>query len=46
MALFVFSNDTTGEKDFEEVYTKNEALDMNRFEKIGIIKKRTQLRSI
>ena len=30
--------DTTGEKDFEEFYTKNEILDMNRFENLGVIK--------
>lgn len=32
------SSDTTGEKDFEEFYTSNEVLDMNRFENLGIIK--------
>jgi FlaA1/EpsC-like NDP-sugar epimerase len=32
------SSDTTGEKDFEEFFTDNERLDMDRFEKIGIIK--------
>lgn len=31
-------SDTTGEKDFEEFYTDNETLDMNRFENLGIIK--------
>ncbi|NDP28023.1 MAG: UDP-N-acetylglucosamine 4,6-dehydratase [Flavobacterium sp.] len=31
-------SDTTGEKDFEEFYTDNEILDMNRFENLGIIK--------
>ena len=35
----LFTNsDTTGEKDFEEFYTENEVLDMNRFENLGIIK--------
>lgn len=35
----LFSNsDTTGEKDFEEFYTHNETLDMNRFSNFGIIK--------
>lgn len=34
---FTDSN-TTGEKDFEEFYTQDEALDMSRFENIGIIK--------
>ena len=32
------SSDTTGEKDFEEFYTHDEVLDMNRFENFGIIK--------
>jgi len=32
------SSDTTGEKDFEEFFTENETLDMNRFENLGIIK--------
>jgi len=32
------SSDTTGEKDFEEFYTDNEILDMNKFQNIGIIK--------
>jgi FlaA1/EpsC-like NDP-sugar epimerase len=32
------SSDTTGEKDFEEFFTDNETLDMERFENIGIIK--------
>lgn len=31
-------SDTTGEKDFEEFYTSNEILDMNRFQNLGIIK--------
>lgn len=35
----LFTNsDTTGEKDFEEFYTENEILDMNRFHNLGIIK--------
>lgn len=35
----LFTNsDTTGEKDFEEFYTIDEILDMNRFENLGIIK--------
>jgi len=32
------SSDTTGEKDFEEFFTENETLDMNRFKNLGIIK--------
>ena len=31
-------SDTTGEKDFEEFFTENEVLDMDRFHNIGIIK--------
>lgn len=32
------SSDTTGEKDFEEFFTNNETLDMERFENLGVIK--------
>ncbi len=35
--LFTVS-DTTGEKDFEEFFTENEVLDMDKFENLGIIK--------
>ena len=31
-------SDTTGEKDFEEFYTGNETLDLNRYNSLGIIK--------
>ena len=31
-------SDTTGEKDFEEFFTDNETLDLNRFQNLGIIK--------
>jgi FlaA1/EpsC-like NDP-sugar epimerase len=31
-------SDTTGEKDFEEFFTDNEILDMERFQNLGIIK--------
>lgn len=31
-------SDTTGEKDFEEFFTENETLDMQRFNNLGIIK--------
>ena len=31
-------SDTTGEKDFEEFYTENEILDMDRFHSLGVIK--------
>ncbi len=32
------ASDTTGEKDFEEFFTDNELLDMDRFQNLGIIK--------
>jgi len=32
------TSDTTGEKDFEEFFTDNEVLDMERFENLGVIK--------
>jgi FlaA1/EpsC-like NDP-sugar epimerase len=35
---YFFQSDTTGEKDFEEFYTEAEALDMDRFENLGVIK--------
>ncbi len=31
-------SDTTGEKDFEEFFTANEKLDMDRFQNLGVIK--------
>jgi FlaA1/EpsC-like NDP-sugar epimerase len=31
-------SDTTGEKDFEEFFTKSEVLDMERFKNLGIVK--------
>ena len=35
---YFFRSDTTGEKDFEEFFTVNEDLDMERFEAVGVIK--------
>jgi FlaA1/EpsC-like NDP-sugar epimerase len=35
---YFFNSDTTGEKDFEEFFTDNEDLDMQRFETVGVIK--------
>ena len=35
---FFFKSDTTGEKDFEEFFTDDEDLDIERFETIGVIK--------
>lgn len=34
---FFMESDTTGEKDYEEFYMAGEALDMNRFESIGVV---------
>ena len=31
-------SDTTGEKDFEEFFTENEVIDLDRFENLGIVK--------
>ena len=36
--VYFFASDTTGEKDFEEFYTGDEDLDMERFETIGVIR--------
>ncbi|MDB9806297.1 UDP-N-acetylglucosamine 4,6-dehydratase [Amylibacter sp.] len=35
---YFFKSDTTGEKDFEEFFTDNEDLDMERFKTVGVIK--------
>jgi len=35
---YFFNSDTTGEKDFEEFYTDNEVLDMERFRNLGVVK--------
>ena len=35
---YFFNSDTTGEKDFEEFFTDNEDLEMERFETVGVIK--------
>ncbi len=36
--VYFFDSDTTGEKDFEEFYTTQEQLDLERFKDIGIVK--------
>jgi len=36
------ASDTTGEKDFEEFFTDNETLDLNRFQNLGIIKNKAE----
>ena len=35
---YFFESNTTGEKDFEEFFTDNEDLDMERFDTVGVIK--------
>jgi len=35
---YFFESDTTGEKDFEEFFTDNEDLDMDRFDTVGVIR--------
>ncbi len=35
---YFFKSDTSGEKDFEEFFTLNEILDMDRFKNLGVIK--------
>lgn len=35
--VFFFSSDTSGEKSFEEFYTDEEEVDMNRFQALGVI---------
>ena len=35
---YFFKSDTTGEKDFEEFFTENEDLNMDRFDTVGVIK--------
>jgi FlaA1/EpsC-like NDP-sugar epimerase len=39
-------SDTTGEKDFEEFFTENEELDMERFENLGVIKNKLDFDSV
>ena len=35
---YFFNSDTTGEKDFEQFFTDNEDLDMQRFDTVGVIR--------
>ncbi len=35
---YFFKSDTSGEKDFEEFFTENEVLDLDRFKNLGVIK--------
>ena len=39
---YFFKSDTTGEKDFEEFFTDNEYLDINRFKTIGVIQNKPE----
>lgn len=43
---YFFESDTTGEKDFEEFFTDNEDLIMDRFNTIGIIKNKPNFDSV
>ena len=36
--VYFFQSDTSGEKTYEEFYTEKEALDLNQFENLGVIK--------
>ena len=38
--IYFFNTDTSGEKSYEEFYTENEELDINRYSSLGYIKKR------
>lgn len=35
---YFFNSDTTGEKDFEEFFTNDEVIDLERFKNLGIVK--------
>ena len=42
---YFFKSDTSGEKDFEEFFTSNETLDIDRFKNIGVIKNEAEFDS-
>ncbi|MDA9657692.1 UDP-N-acetylglucosamine 4,6-dehydratase [bacterium] len=42
---YFFKSDTSGEKDFEEFFTENEILDMDRFQNLGVIKNKANFNS-
>ena len=42
---YFFKSDTSGEKDFEEFFTDNEILDMDRFKNLGVIKNKASFSS-
>jgi len=41
--LYLFQSDTTGEKSFEEFYTKDEEVDFDKFDGIGIVKNKNSV---
>ena len=43
---YFFQSDTSGEKDFEEFFTENEYLDMDRFSSVGVIRNQPNFDSI
>jgi len=43
---YFFKSDTSGEKGFEEFFTDNEILDMDRFRNLGVIKNEANFRSV
>jgi FlaA1/EpsC-like NDP-sugar epimerase len=42
---YFFKSDTSGEKDFEEFFTDNEILEMDRFQNLGVIKNESNFSS-
>ena len=42
---YFFKSDTSGEKDFEEIFTIDELLDMERFQNMGVIKNQSNFNS-
>jgi FlaA1/EpsC-like NDP-sugar epimerase len=43
---YFFKSDTSGEKDFEEFFTNNEILDMDRFQNLGVVKNEANFNSV
>jgi FlaA1/EpsC-like NDP-sugar epimerase len=43
---YFFNSDTSGEKDFEEFFTDNEILDMEKFHNLGVIKNEAAFNSV
>ena len=42
---YFFKSDTSGEKDFEEFFTEDEIIDMDRFQNLGVIKNEAKFSS-